>query len=80
MGRKILSKCKIPNYQKENPHFCFLIKQKQGFLKRKLSIVNCPLSILNFQLSSLNFQFTSSNSCQPLGCARLYAERCNSSI
>ena len=41
IGRKILSKCKIPNYQKENPHFCFLIKQKQGFLKRKLSTVHC---------------------------------------
>jgi hypothetical protein len=58
MGRKILSKCKIPNYQKENPHFCFLIKQKQGFLKRKLSIVNCPLSILNFQLSTFKFKFS----------------------
>ena len=56
MGRKILSKCKIPNYQKENPHFCFLMKQKQGFLKRKLSIVNSEFSIFKFKFSTYKFQ------------------------
>ncbi len=56
MGRKILSKCKIPNYQKENPHFCFFDKTETGIPQKK--IVNCQLSIVNSEFSTFKFKFS----------------------